>query len=337
MTALADYQRLEAPGIWRAAPGDQRRDVIVSLGDATLVIYDGASRPLAHWSLPAVERLNPGEAPALYRPGPDSPEDLELTHAELISAIERVGHAVARNRAQRGRLRLYLALGGFLALAALGVFWLPDVLIRHTASVVPEATRAAIGTRLQTEIQRFAGPPCQAPLGSAALRALAARLGQPPEALVVLPAGIKTAAHLPGGTVLLNRALVEDYEDPLVVAGYVLAETTRAAARDPVEALLRETGAMTAFRLLTTGDVPSEMLSSYAQVVTTAPPGPVDTRALLAAFADTGVPASPYAYAVDITGERTLGLIEADPVAVSDALPVLRDSEWVSLQSICGE
>ena len=65
MTALSDYQRLEAPGVWRPSPDAQRRDVIVSLGDATLVLSDQKDAALAHWSLAAVERRNPGRMPAL--------------------------------------------------------------------------------------------------------------------------------------------------------------------------------------------------------------------------------------------------------------------------------
>jgi hypothetical protein len=90
MTALSEYERLESPGIWRAARAGQRRDVIVSIGDATLVIYDGADRPLAHWSLPAVVRLNPGTRPALFAPAPDAPEELEIADTEMIDAVEKV-------------------------------------------------------------------------------------------------------------------------------------------------------------------------------------------------------------------------------------------------------
>ena len=60
MTALPEYQRLECSGLWRDGPGAQRREVIVAFGDATLVIADARSdRALAHWSLPAVLRLQP--------------------------------------------------------------------------------------------------------------------------------------------------------------------------------------------------------------------------------------------------------------------------------------
>lgn len=337
MTALTEYERLEVPAIWRASPEDQRRDVIVSVGDATLVIYDGAGRPLAHWSLPAVERLNPAIRPALYRPGPDSPEELEVTDTDLETAIERIRSAIERRRPRKGRLRYVLLAGALVAVLAGGVLWLPDAMIRHAAQVVPEAKRADLGLRLLDEMRRVAGQPCSTELGDRALAQLEDRLLAGGGRLVVMPEGVPDAVHLPGGIVLLNRALVEDYEDPAVVAGYVLAEVTRAAAGDPVERMLRITGASVAFRLLTTGDVPGDVLADYAETLMTAPHDPVPAAPLLARFEAAEVPATPYAYAVDTTGEATLGLIEADPVDATFAPPVLRDAEWVSLQGICRE
>ena len=56
----------------------------------------------------------------------------------------------------------------------------------------------------------------------------------------------------------------------------------------------------------------------------------------LARFEAASLRSTPYAYAVDITGERTLGLIEADPFAASAPDPVMNDSDWLRLQAICG-
>jgi hypothetical protein len=70
MTVLEQYRRLESLGLWRDGPDDQRREVVVSLGEATLVVSTPAETALTHWSLPAIERLNPGRTPALYAPGP---------------------------------------------------------------------------------------------------------------------------------------------------------------------------------------------------------------------------------------------------------------------------
>ena len=339
MTALTEYQRLETTGVWRASPGDQRRDVIVSVGDATLMIYDMADRPLAHWSLPALERLNQGARPALYRPGPDSPEELEIADDIMVDAIETVRRAIARRRPRQGRLRFVLLGGGLAAVLGLMAFWLPDALVRHTATVVPDAKRAELGARLLAHIRRVAGAPCSTPLGRRALDRLYARLlgSERPGRIVVLPGGIAATAHLPGGLILMNRALVEDHEDPDAAAGYVLAEAMRAELEDPVETLLRNTGPVTAFLLLTTGDVPEADLRDFAADLLISPPAPVDPGALLSRFAEARVPSTPYAYARDISGETTLPLIEADPIPPGDGQAVLPDGDWVSLQGICGE
>ncbi|KMW60677.1 hypothetical protein AIOL_000841 [Candidatus Rhodobacter oscarellae] len=335
MTALNQYERLECPGVWRADAEDQRRDVYVSLGDATLVIYDGAERALAHWSLAALSCRNPGKTPALYAPGEDAREELELDSAEMIDAIERVRSAIEKRRPRHGRLRLLLAGAALSALAVFGLYWVPPALIDHAATVVPPAKRADIGDRLLAHIQRLAGRPCTTPSGTAALERLNLRLRDAERGdIVVLSSGSLISGHLPGGTILLSRTLVEDYDTPDVVSGFVIAESLRLAQSDPIKDLLDETGAMTAARLLTTGDVPEPILAGYAETLMTQHAAAPDDQALLAAFRRARVATSPYAYARDMSGETTLALIEADP---GSSVPVLPDGAWVSLQGICGE
>jgi len=340
MTALDQYDRLEAAALWRAAPEAQRRDVIVSLGDATLTITDLNDTPLAHWSLAAVERANPGELPALYHPDGDPGESLEFPpdEEEMITAIERVRQAIQRRRPRPGRLRLVSGLSITAALTGLAVFWLPGTILSHTLTVVPAVKRAEIGAALLSRIERVAGAPCEDPAGRNALNRLGARLLDGPAArrLVVLRDGLKGAAHLPGGHILLSRAVVEDFEEPDVAAGYVLAEALRAAREDPLERLLREGGLMASFRLLTTGQLPDEVLDHHAETLMTAPAIALTDEALLSAFAEARVRAAPYAYALDVTGETTLGLIEADPFATTPPRPVLTDADWLRLQGICG-
>ena len=95
MTALTQFQRLEATGVWRPNPSERLRDVIVSFGDATLILRDPRSEePLSHWSLPAVTRLNPGQMPAIFAPG-DAEQDevVEIDDTLMVQAIERVHSA----------------------------------------------------------------------------------------------------------------------------------------------------------------------------------------------------------------------------------------------------
>ncbi|WP_204113795.1 hypothetical protein [Shimia biformata] len=335
MTALHKYQRLEAAGLWRASPEAQRRDVIVSIGDASLTITDLQDRVLGHWSLPAIERANPGAVPAVYFPDGDPGETLEIggDEVEMIEAIETLRNAIARGRAKPGRLRFLTLAASVLSVAALGVFWLPGALQSHTLRVVHEAKRHEIGDRLIAEMTRLTGAPCDDVLGAPALRRLAERLKV--ETLVVVPGGIRDAVLLPGGTMLLNRSVVENFDEPDATAGFIIAEALRGATVDPLRTLLEDGGVMASVRLLTTGFLPEETLRAHAETLSLRPSPQMDTDALLGAFEAQQVSPRAYALALDPTGETTLDLVELGAV-LTELEPVMSDGDWVALQGICG-
>jgi hypothetical protein len=338
MTAVTKYRKLESRGLWRDLPEGQRREVVVNLGDQTLILTDPRSdTPLSHWSLPAVIRSNPGELPALYLPGEEATETLEIDDSDMIAALETVHAAILRAQPRPGRLRGVMLVSALAAIAAVFLFWLPDALVRHTASVLPPATRAEIGRLELADLTRIAGAPCTAAPGLAALDRMASRLFGPKDTphLVVLREGVTGAVALPGNQIVLPEALLVVPDGPEVAAGHVLAARLRAEAGDPVLALLRYAGPIATLRLLTTGALPPGALTGYAETLLQAAPAPVPDEALLAAFSAAQVPATPYAYALDQTGESTLGLIEADPLSGTSASPLLPDADWVSLQDIC--
>lgn len=339
MTALKEYRRLEAIGLWRETVEDQRREVIVSLGDASLVMSSASGSALGHWSLPAVERLNPGKVPALYAPAADSAEELELSDPEMIEAIERIRSAIARSRPRPGRLRVYLSAGFAVIALLLGIFWLPDALIRQTVSLLPPAKRLEIGHQLLGEIAVIAGRPCGGAGGRAALLRMASRTygtDAPPQ-IVMFPETIPDTLTLPGNIVIASADLAEDFETPEVFAGYLLAERVRANLHDPVESLLRHAGLGVTFRLLTTGEIASDPIHAHAADLLSHETPRTDEAALLDRFAEARISSQPYAFARDVSGETVLGLIEADPMRGQQADPVLSDGDWVSLQEICAD
>ena len=340
MTALSKYQRLECNGLWREAPDAQRRDVIVAFGDASLVLSDSRSEtPLTHWSLPALARLNPGEVPALYTPGREATETLELDDMAMIEAIETVRGAVAARRPRPGRLRNLLLGGGLAVVLAVGVFWMPGALIRHAAEVVPFATRQEIGRMVLADLGRVTGPRCADPRGRQALAQLTTRLFGPGGAeIVVMRDAPVRAAHLPGRLLLIRRDLIEGYDGPEAVAGYLLAERARAETADPLVSLLRWAGLRATLRLLTTGSFPATALRGYGAVLLgrAETPDPVADAALLARFRAAGVAATAYAGALgaDPAAPR---LIAGDPFADVPPVPLMADDSWVSLQGICND
>jgi hypothetical protein len=337
MTALKEYARLESTGLWRASPEDQRREVGLSFGEATLVISDSANRPLTHWSLPAISRLNPGKLPALFSPDPEGTETVEIADDLMIDAIEQVRRSLARAQPRPGRLRQ--SMGGLVMLGCigLGVFWLPGALTRQTLSVVPPAKRSEIGATLLGHLQRLTGPSCRNALGTQALAQLKERVLGPdaPGQILVLPGGIEQPVYLPGGIILLTQAMVEGTSDPAVIAGHVLAAALSRAEADPLEAVLADAGFGTTLRLLTTGEIPTEALQNYATRLVISPPPRAGADVLGPGFETAQVPLSVYAYALDPSGETVIDLIEADRLSGQDLPVILSDGEWVSLQNIC--
>lgn len=339
-TALTQYEKLEATGLWRSSAEAQRLNVYIALGEASLTITDIGNRPLGHWSLAAVERRNPGKRPALYYPAGDPEQTLELGEeaSALIDALEHLRMAIGRKRPHPGRLRLLTTLGSIAAIIGVLIFWLPDAIRDHVTRAMPDIKRVEIGQSLRTRLERVTGPPCATGEGPAALARLVTALPSEvqPRNVSIMRNGVRSALALPGGIVLTGRALVEDHEDPHVFAGFVLAETLHAQAYDPLARLLDQATMWEAIRLLTTGEAPSEMLDRYAEKMLTAPRDRLETETLLIGFRDAGLRTTPYAYALDITGETTLGLIEADPYAGASLPSLLSDADWVRLQGICG-
>ncbi|MEM9581430.1 MAG: hypothetical protein AAF891_12170 [Pseudomonadota bacterium] len=340
MTALDKYARLEAAALWRAGADAQRVDVIVTLGEATLTIKDGNDRALAHWSLAAIARANPGQRPAIFHPDGDPGETVELNadEDEMIRAIEKLRKAVERARPQKGRLRMLITLAVVVGLGFAAYTLLPGAIIDHALRVVPDVKRAEIGNRLLSALQPVTGPPCRAPGARSSLSLLAQRLdeGQAQSSfLAVVRNGVDDAIHLPGGVILLSRALVEDHESPDVIAGYILAEELRRETHDPLRRLLEDAGTLPALRLLTSGVMPQGAIDAHARVLVTRRADEIDPSALLARFTALSVPSTPYGYAVDLTGESSLALIEGDPYREGAPREVLTDADWVRLQTIC--
>jgi hypothetical protein len=336
MTALTKYARLEATGLWRDTPDGQRREVIVRMGDATLMLTDPRSEAvLSHWSLPAVRRQNPGKRPAVYDPGEDSAETLEISDEDMIGALKTVQSALRVADPRPGRLRGLLTAGVTLAILGLAAWVLPGVLVNHTASVVPAAKRAEVGQRALDDITRLTGAPCDGAMGLPALAKLAERVFGPQDTPIfyVLPEGLARPAHLPGGVILLPRALAEAGEGPEALAGAALAEDVAAGVTDPMLDVLDHAGLIATFRLLTTGELPEGALAGYGEAFLRALPAPAPDAELNAAFEAAQIPLTPYAEWRAAQGQPSDGLV--DPFKGLIPSPLLPDADWIALQSVC--
>lgn len=333
MTVLAAYQRLEAEGVWRADQGAQRRDVIVAIGDATLTITDLHETALAHWSLPAIRRLNPGERPAIFSPGSDAPETLEIADDTMIDALGKVLKAIRRKGRHPGRLRIIGIASAVAAVLAFAIFWLPGALAAYTAGILPDAARISMGRDMSGYIRQLTGAPCDAGPGRRALEILAVRLFPDKQLRIeVLPSALAASQHLPGGTLLISNTLVEDFETPEVLAGFLLAEDLRRMKFDPLERTMRHAGLSGAFRILTTGALQDETLKAHAERLITEVPIPIPAGELATVAQLAGVSLASYAQVVGGDTEATLLEYQQNDTEIA---PLLGDGDWLALQQIC--
>ncbi|CUH61185.1 hypothetical protein [Thalassobacter stenotrophicus] len=336
MTALKDIAKIETTGLWRADEDAQRIEVFVSVGDGSLIITDISNTALSHWALAAVHRRNPGKRPAIYAPGRDTPEELEIEDATMIDAIERIRTAIDRTRPHPGRLRVLSLLAITVTLLALALFWVPKALRDHTLSVLPGPQQVAIGQSMLSRITTLTGPACSDPQGLEALRVLNARvLPQTRARIVVLPNLPKPTMHLPGGHIIVSADLLDPGSAAEAVAGHILTASLRADLYDTLSEYLTFAGFRETFRLLTSGETNPETLRRYVDLKLTRPATEVDDSHLLDAFSARSLPVAPYARSLPRDGPQAARLVAADPFANQPAPEVLSDTDWLTLANIC--
>jgi hypothetical protein len=202
----------------------------------------------------------------------------------------------------------------------------PRVIGPNAALLVPPERAAEFGDRMLIALIGRRGPLCYDPAGQAALGALAARLDpESPPRLRVLELGDVPVAALPGGTVLLDRALVDDA--PEAVAGW----TAVGLARDAVEALLRAAGPLADARYFLSADFSEPALGRAAEAAVAAPPVPAEAAAALDRLAAAGVESGPFAASL-----AAAGIAAAAPSEPSEAGPALGGRDRLALRAISG-
>lgn len=332
MTALEKFARLESTGLWRADQTAQRVEVIVTFGDASLVLSDINGQPYSHWSLAAIDKISKSREGTVFTVDPKGSETLEIDDPTMLRAIDKVRAAIKKSRPRPGRLRVALGVSILAILALVMVFWLPNAAARYATSLVPDARLDQIGRDAVAHAVEFTGPICTAPEVSILLDKLEKRLiGTDSNHLNLADLGARRSALLPGGQILLNKALLTEGTGPEVLAGYVLLERAEQDEDQPLLALFRQAGMREIFRFLTTGYLGAGAVAQFTEARLTGKLSDPDPENLLTLFEVAELTRQPFAS----VEPDYAALANNDPFA-DQYLSVFSDGEWVALQSACG-
>jgi Zn-dependent protease with chaperone function len=237
-----------------------RRDVVVELSPAALVIRDLQGEVLARWPYAELEHVAaPDEVLRLGR-GRDSLARLEIRDAALAAAVDEMALRVDRTGTVQRRLSMKIAALVVVAVASvacIALLALPALAARLTP-LMPYGVERKLGEAVEAQLRATlgsgrAGLPLECGnaggerAGAAALAALLGRLQA--EADLPLPARAAVlrrpeanAIALPGGQIYLFEGLIDKAETPDELAGVIAHEFAHVAHRDGVKALLETAG-----------------------------------------------------------------------------------------------
>jgi hypothetical protein len=330
MTALDKYVRLEAIGRWREGPAAAPREVVVSFGDATLVLTDLADRPLGHWALAGVQAIGRDGAATVYAMSPEGGETLTIADSDMVEAIAAVtrAHRLAPPPAAEPRSRAWIVALAAAVLAAAAIAWTPTLLREQAARMLPPEAAEVFGDQMLLQIMAATGPACADPAGRQALAALAAKVaGGTAFRLRAVDLGPAPVALLPGPTVAVGRAAIEQAEDPAEIAGWIAVALARETARPGPERLMTAVGPLANLRYIFTGALSDAALARATRAVFD-PPTPEEIAAAYDRLAAAGIAAGPFA-----DGLRRAGI--EPPPAAAEGAPALPAREWAALQGLC--
>lgn len=343
LTALDKYIRLEAAGRWREAPGDAWREVLVSFGNATLVLSSFDEEPLTHWSLAATERIVHEEGLAVYAPDAGTDEVLEVRDADMIEAIAEVSQ-IARVRPRTAprprRLRKLVFPAVVIVALVVAAVLGPDALRARAYALVTAEQAEVISNRIRTALNL---PVCATPEGRRSMRRLIQRVAPSARAEVVVwdnapssqpNASVPPAVTLPDGSVLLSRRLVERTSTAETVAGWLALATAGGRGASALKGWTDGMDPFAALRFLTSGTVNRTDITRMARLTreVSHAPAPESITTALAALAAAGIDPQPLLRDL-ATRFPDLALPQVPAGETTPALP--RDADWVALQNIC--
>ncbi|GLQ34958.1 hypothetical protein GCM10007939_12410 [Amylibacter marinus] len=327
MTAIKEFDRLEALGLWKEGPDAQRREVVVSFGDATLVLSDIHNRPLTHWSLAAIQRVESSKSGTLFSVDAEALETLEIEDPLMVSAIGKVRMAIEMSRPHPGRLRWLIGLLVVLAFGAFCFFWLPGGIARYAANILPEAKAVQIGDELLSYIEKNTGATCSNPAGQRALRRFEDRVLQDPSQRVhIAKMGSRPSVHLPGGNIVLNHTLLSQQDSPEVLAGFSLMEYAAAMQNASVIELFTSIGIGETLNFLGNGTISSPALERFADQRLFGALSRPKSEKLQGLFQQANIWPDAFAAQANFAGLSSEGITPQQ---------ILTDSDWVALVEIC--
>ena len=331
MTALDEYDRLEAVGVLKRSGEDEGIEVVVTFGEATLTmnaLNDGGDTPVTHWSLAAVDLIRETETHAIYSLNAMTEEVLEIEDDTFRRAISKVlqdrNIATSPSKTPK-KIVFWGALAGILVLFYL---FASDMIAGVAKGMIsPERAEVLAGEMLPM-IEQRTGPACESRDGLLALERLSARLNPDGNStLSIHDLGDANVISLPGGRVLINRSVIETGERP-EIAAWIAIGIASVIESPAISELFEGQNLLEGLKFLASGQLPK--VSKEKAVNRLLAGADVQSPAILDNAAQLLENANISTKGLDAI--RTSSPVEA---TTNQGEPMLSDQDWAALKTIC--
>lgn len=328
MSDSSGYIRFEASGIWRENAETPPRDVIVSLGERTLVLSDLGDRILGHWARAGLTPLRTEGETTVYTLSAESGETLAIGDRQMnveISGRTHDAQVSPRKRRKRPRLGLILAASFSIGLSATLASFAPGAMRHQTLRLIQPGQAAELSDRILLILMDKGAQPCRHPTGERNVNRLTATLAAPGETPVrtrVMDLADASAARLPDGSVIVSQSAVAAARVPEDLAA-VLAV---ALARDPLETLVNSMGPVDHMVYFLTADLRPTTLDDAARAALA--PATSDEMAAAATRLE-ALGLSTGAEGEERSGDDKVRLLSGTSASALEAI------NWASIKRIC--
>ncbi len=243
------------------------REVKVELGPDGLLISgaDVGPQSWAYGTLSAINRHHAGHPFRLSHAGQPGTRLVFRDEAFIAGLIARAPHLSGGFNPHLARKIAAWTVAGLAGVAIVGYLIL-QYAPERVAFLLPDSWRDRAGAQIEASLTEGTKH-CRDVGGEAALRAMALRLADgdpaiPPAAIRVYDIPIVNAFAMPGGRIVLTKALIQAAEAPEEVAGVLAHEVGHVVNRHSEAQLVRATGLQILINVATGGS--AGQLSNFA-------------------------------------------------------------------------
>lgn len=259
---------ISGPGIFFDGNTTARRDVVVELTPAALIVRDAGGQILAQWPHAEIDQVVSPDQVLRLGHGRASLARLEIRDPAFAVAIDEAAARVDRTGTVQRRMSMKMAallIVAVASIATMALVALPALASRLTP-LMPLGVERRLGQAVDAQLRATLGRgSANAPLecgetekekaGHAALAVLLGRLEAGAALPMPLRAGVlrrkeANAIALPGGQIYVFEGLIARAETPDELAAVIAHEIGHVARRDGVKAVLETAGLSFLFGML---------------------------------------------------------------------------------------